>query len=193
MDVHPTDSPREDPNATIDRAISVVGGKRTGGDSAKLHCPVPGHGNGRGDKNPSLELTAQGDKLLWHCWANCPQDAVQAALQDVGVLQKGGGPRRPRRPDPKTQAVDNILAAWDGLAPVERPAGVPAHAKLEWCEGEDDDGLYTRERVWTPRQHARRPRQVRGDPGSRAAPRLRRPARRPEAVAHAGRIRGPGD
>ena len=147
--VRPIDRPREDPNATIDRAISVVGGKRTGGDTAKLHCPVPGHGNGRGDKNPSLELTAQGDKLLWHCWAGCPQEAVQAALQDVGVLQKGGGPRRPRRPDPKTQAVDNILGAFEGPAPVERPAGVPADAKLEWAGGEDDDGLYTSERAWT--------------------------------------------
>ena len=50
-----------------------------------------------------------------------------------------------------TQAVDRLLVAWDGPAAVERPAGVPAHARLEWGEGVDvdDDWLPVQERYWT--------------------------------------------
>ena len=45
-------------------------------------CPVPGHGRGNGDKNPSLSITESEGKVLFHCHGGCDQrdvfDAVRA-------------------------------------------------------------------------------------------------------------------
>lgn len=45
-------------------------------------CPVPGHGRGNGDKNPSLSITESDGKVLFHCHGGCDQrdvfDAVRA-------------------------------------------------------------------------------------------------------------------
>lgn len=43
-------------------------------------CPCPGHGAGRGDRNPSLSLADENGRLLWHCfaWHTRPGDAEQA-------------------------------------------------------------------------------------------------------------------
>jgi hypothetical protein len=44
-------------------------------------CPVPSHGKGRGDLNPSLSLREENGRLLWYCHAGCSQEAVGCELE----------------------------------------------------------------------------------------------------------------
>lgn len=55
---------------------------------AHVHCPVPTHGKGRGDRSPSLTVDdGEGGKVLVHCFAGCDQDAVIGALSSRGLWQ----------------------------------------------------------------------------------------------------------
>jgi hypothetical protein len=57
-------------------------------------CPVPSHGRGRGDHNPSLRL-ADGDKrLLVRCYGGCDRLVVLDELCRRGLLN-GAAPRSP--------------------------------------------------------------------------------------------------
>ena len=65
-------------------------------------CPVPGHGKGKGDRNPSLILV-DGDsgELVLHCFAGCSWRDVKSVLRRDGLLPErdGAEPRRePSRP-----------------------------------------------------------------------------------------------
>jgi len=42
---------------------------------------VPGHGNGKGDRNPSLAITQVGEKFLFKCFGGCDQEDVFAAIK----------------------------------------------------------------------------------------------------------------
>jgi hypothetical protein len=50
-------------------------------------CPVPGHGSGNGDKNPSLSITETEGKVLFHCHAGCDQREVFDAVRERNLLQ----------------------------------------------------------------------------------------------------------
>lgn len=51
------------------------------GKGHQARCPVPEHGKGRGDKQPSLSLgRGDSDCVLIHCFANCSTERVVAAL-----------------------------------------------------------------------------------------------------------------
>lgn len=50
-------------------------------------CPLPTHGQGNGDKNPSLSITDGVDgKPLFKCHGGCEQHDVFAAIRDYGLL-----------------------------------------------------------------------------------------------------------
>ena len=49
-------------------------------------CPVPGHGRGNGDKNPSLSITESDGKVLFHCHGGCDQRDVFDAVRDRNLL-----------------------------------------------------------------------------------------------------------
>ena len=50
-------------------------------------CPLPTHGQGNGDKNPSLSITDGADsKPLFKCHGGCDQHDVFAAIRDFGLL-----------------------------------------------------------------------------------------------------------
>ena len=51
-------------------------------------CPVPSHGRGNGDKNPSLSVcdTDSDAKVLFKCFGGCSQDSVFNAIKDMGLL-----------------------------------------------------------------------------------------------------------
>lgn len=50
-------------------------------------CPVPGHGRGNGDKNPSLSITEGPDgKALFHCHGGCDQQTVFQVIREMGML-----------------------------------------------------------------------------------------------------------
>ena len=59
-------------------------------------CPVPGHGKGNGDKNPSLSISINDDgKPLFHCHGGCSQEDVFNTIKDMQLL-----PELEERPDP---------------------------------------------------------------------------------------------
>jgi AAA domain len=50
-------------------------------------CPLPTHGQGNGDKNPSLSISDGPDgKPLFKCHGGCDQHDVFAAIRDYGLL-----------------------------------------------------------------------------------------------------------
>ena len=59
-------------------------------------CPVPGHGKGNGDKNPSLSIHIGEDgKPLFHCHGGCSQEDVFNTIKDRRLL-----PELTEKPDP---------------------------------------------------------------------------------------------
>ena len=46
-----------------------------------VSCPVPGHGKGRGDRNPSLRIADGDTRLLVHCFGKCDARDVLAELR----------------------------------------------------------------------------------------------------------------
>ena len=59
-------------------------GRRSGADW-HARCPVPDHGRGRGDLNPSLAIAERDGRILVHCHGGCSQRDVIAALQMRGL------------------------------------------------------------------------------------------------------------
>jgi hypothetical protein len=59
-------------------------------------CPVPGHGKGNGDKNPSLSIDINDEgKPLFHCHGGCSQEDVFHTIRALNLL-----PELLERPDP---------------------------------------------------------------------------------------------
>lgn len=63
-----------------------LGGATRHGRGWLARCPIPGHGQGRGDRTPSLSL-ADGDngRLLVRCFSGCDSRDVLAALRGRGM------------------------------------------------------------------------------------------------------------
>src|SRR5918995_3844622 len=60
---------------------SARGGKNAGGGNWLMRCPVPAHGKGRGDRNPSLTIAdARDGRLLVSCKAGCDPIEVLRCL-----------------------------------------------------------------------------------------------------------------
>src|SRR3954471_21341388 len=59
-------------------------------------CPVPGHGQGRGDWHPSLWITDGAERLLVKCFAGCDSRDVIAALRQTGFIEQPASTIRPR-------------------------------------------------------------------------------------------------
>lgn len=52
----------------------------------KASCPVPTHGKGNGDRNPSLEIApGRVQPVVFRCHAGCDQEDVKDALISLGV------------------------------------------------------------------------------------------------------------
>lgn len=120
---------RQAPAIDFPTARSIAqrrGGFETSAGRWLMPCPVPSHGQGRGDHNPSCSVR-DGDKpgrLLLKCFGGCDTFSVLAALREAGdlgdvsrpisrVLPVRGCPRHVEvQPDP------DALAIWRGAGPV---------------------------------------------------------------------------
>ena len=90
-------------------------------------CPVPGHGRGNGDKNPSLSITESDGKVLFHCHGGCDQREVFDAVRSRDLL-----PTTPKREE---------ISFTQHQAPV---------LEKEWeYRNEDGDVLFTKRRYKT--------------------------------------------
>jgi len=76
-------------------AKSLGNAKRANGQWV-ASCPVPSHGKGNGDKNPSLSVHIDDEgKPLFYCHSGCTQEAVFQTIRDMQLL-----PELEERPDP---------------------------------------------------------------------------------------------
>jgi hypothetical protein len=66
-------------------------GVRRSGDGWTARCP------GHEDRGPSLSIREQGDKILLHCFAGCPIEAICAALQ-IKLQDLFAKPKPPNMP-----------------------------------------------------------------------------------------------
>jgi putative DNA primase/helicase len=70
--------------ASLEEIAQALGGRRSGAGYV-CHCPA------HDDRTPSLSLTeSPEEKLLFHCHAGCPQEAVISAMRDMGLFPEGG-------------------------------------------------------------------------------------------------------
>jgi hypothetical protein len=77
------------------------------GGGYRASCPVPGHGKGRGDPDPSLTIKQDDGRVLINCFAGCePEQVVEAldlSMADLfdkppGQGNNGQGKRRDGKP-----------------------------------------------------------------------------------------------
>ena len=74
---------------------SILGNAKKVGGGYLASCPVPDHGQGKGDKHPSLSITESVDgNYLFKCHGGCDQHTVFSTIKDMGIL-----PQLPERPE----------------------------------------------------------------------------------------------
>jgi hypothetical protein len=74
---------------------SILGNAKKVGGGYLASCPVPSHGQGNGDKHPSLSITMSDDgNPLFKCHGGCDQHTVFSTIKEMGLL-----PSLPDRPD----------------------------------------------------------------------------------------------
>ena len=74
---------------------TTLGNAKKVGNGYLASCPVPSHGQGNGDKHPSLSISMSDDgNFLFKCHSGCDQHTVFSTIKDMGLL-----PALPDRPD----------------------------------------------------------------------------------------------
>ena len=74
---------------------TALGHPKKSGNGYLASCPVPSHGQGNGDKNPSLHIAMNDDgNFLFKCFSGCDQHTVFQTIRDMGLL-----PTLPERPE----------------------------------------------------------------------------------------------
>ena len=74
---------------------TTLGNAKKVGNGYLASCPVPDHGQGKGDKHPSLSITESVDgNYLFKCHGGCDQHTVFSTIKDMGIL-----PQLPDRPE----------------------------------------------------------------------------------------------
>ena len=70
-----------------EQIAKALGNAKKIGKGWLASCPLPGHGQGHGDKNPSLSISDGDDgKPLFKCHSGCDQHELFAAIRDYGLL-----------------------------------------------------------------------------------------------------------
>ncbi|MDP9480782.1 MAG: hypothetical protein M3R38_34820, partial [Actinomycetota bacterium] len=158
--------------SALDRVQKRLNNMRVEGEGYKASCPLPTHGQGRGDRDPSLSVAtdAEGNVLL-KCFAGCENEAVVEALglkmvdlfehrNGSGYVREGGGgshtpPKSRSTHQPSDPATLENYAAYVRL-PVEflkdlglaqiHYGGEPA-VRMPYPDGSGEEVLLTRFRV----------------------------------------------
>ncbi len=107
------------------RTITLALGGKWRGSQGVASCPVPEHGRGRGDRNPSLSIADGEDgALLVKCHAGCDPVAVLDALRARGLLRdateyrrRRNAPRRPRKSFNRPSVATPSFLAGSGRDP----------------------------------------------------------------------------
>lgn len=103
-------------------ALALYRGAKSSSGGWLTRCPVPDHGNGRGDRNPSL-LVTDGNKVpVYSCFGNCPSAAVADEIRRRGLVEvearEGISAQPVQKMDDDRARTDKARAIWsesDGL------------------------------------------------------------------------------
>jgi hypothetical protein len=77
----------------VDLVLKRAGDARKAGDGWLVSCPLPGHGKGRGDRDPSVSVTEGDDgRALVNCLAGCETKRIVPAwgLTMADLFEEGG-------------------------------------------------------------------------------------------------------
>jgi hypothetical protein len=107
----------------MSRAVDVAKALRgtPNGRGFLCRCPCPTHGQGKGDRHPSLSITDGDDQLLVHCHAGCDSRDIIAELSRRGLWAEreredrsfAAGIPSPRvRPDDSAVRSATALRLW---------------------------------------------------------------------------------
>jgi hypothetical protein len=122
----------------LDRLDRVTGH----GNSVKASCPVPTHGQGRGDRNPSLSVTYTDGKVLLNCMNSChPQDVLLALglqwadLWDEPITNERGVKVAEWKYQHRDGTVWFTVERWEGPNGKRFVQRVPGHDKAGYPPG----------------------------------------------------------
>ena len=120
-------------SAARDIALALAGGQqRLPNGSYLVPSPVPSHGRGRGDRNPSLRLADGDTQLLVHCYAGCDPRDVLDELRRRGLLDgESSRAASAREPPPidaekereRTRKLRLAEHTWNEAVPIEGTPG----------------------------------------------------------------------
>ena len=105
-------------------AVATALGGKSNGDGYVCPCPVPSHGKGRGDRNPSLTVRDGPGGLVVHCFCGCDWRDIKAELSLRGLHEEMPRywPRSDQlrqRPSPRPIEPDRIaLDIWAQSEPL---------------------------------------------------------------------------
>jgi putative DNA primase/helicase len=108
-------------NAALRIAKALRG--RSQSDGYLVRCPVPGHGQGRGDRKPSLFIKDGDQQLLVTCFSGCDAHDVLDALRRRGLLEPSDradarSTTEARPVDPEHAANPEAIELWRGAGPI---------------------------------------------------------------------------
>jgi putative DNA primase/helicase len=67
--------------SALDKVLERLQNVRQQGEGYRASCPVPAHGQGNGDRDPSLSVTVGDDgRVLLNCFAQCEKETIVEAL-----------------------------------------------------------------------------------------------------------------
>jgi len=115
-----------------EQIAKALGNAKRVGKGWLASCPLPMHGQGHGDKNPSLSISDGEDgKPLFKCHSGCDQHELFAAIRDYGLL-------------PEIEKRDPLAS----IKPL--PALTPQVLEHEWVYvDEDGEPLFVKQRFKT--------------------------------------------
>jgi len=115
-----------------EQIAKALGNAKRVGKGWLASCPLPTHGQGHGDKNPSLSISDGEDgKPLFKCHSGCDQHQLFHAIRDYGLL-------------PEIEKRDPLAS----IKPL--PALTPQVLEHEWVYvDEDGEPLYVKQRFKT--------------------------------------------
>lgn len=68
-------------------AVALYPQAKRSGAGWLTRCPCPDHGNGRGDRNPSLLIVDGETRALFTCFSGCTSDAVADEIRRRGLVE----------------------------------------------------------------------------------------------------------
>jgi AAA domain len=144
---------REALGNVVDRLKNV----RQEGGGYRASCPVPGHGKGRGDPDPSLTIKQDDGRVLINCFAGCePEQVVEAldlSMADLfdkppGQGNNGQGKRRDGKPSAFWEIRDRNGEVQAEHVRFDKPGG---KKECSWkLPGVDEYGLKGRKLATMP-------------------------------------------